>query len=75
MRKLAIAVALASTGLATPALARDHSPYVGVEGGGMFVEDMDVDYDDGVISIRRTQSVDRTRLASMSMPSPATISE
>ena len=51
MRKLAIAMALASTGLATPAVARDHSPYVGVEGGIMWVEDMDVDYDDGVLSL------------------------
>src|SRR6185437_1397013 len=39
MRKLAIAVALASTGLATPAVARDHSVYVGLEGGVMWVED------------------------------------
>src|SRR5215210_3996152 len=51
MRKLAIAAALASTGLATPAVARDHSPYVGVEGGILFVEDMDVDYDDGTLAI------------------------
>ena len=41
MRKLAIAMALASTGLATPAVARDNSPYVGVEGGILIVEDMD----------------------------------
>ena len=39
MRKLAIAVALASTALATPAVARDHSLYVGLEGGAMWVED------------------------------------
>src|SRR4051794_24025001 len=51
MRKLAIAAALASTGLATPAVARDHSPYVGVEGGVLFVEDQDVDFDDGVNDI------------------------
>src|SRR4051812_24432495 len=51
MRKLAIAVALASTGLATPAVARDHSPYVGVEGGVLLVEDQDVDYDDGVLNL------------------------
>ncbi|HEX5257572.1 MAG TPA: flagellar motor protein MotB, partial [Sphingomicrobium sp.] len=38
MRKLGIAVALASTAMATPALARDHSFYVGLEGGGMLVE-------------------------------------
>src|SRR5215212_8958460 len=51
MRKLAIAMALASTGLATPAVARDHSPYVGVEGGIMWVEDADVDYDDGILDL------------------------
>ncbi len=39
MRKLAIAMALASTALATPAVARDHSWYAGVEGGVMLVED------------------------------------
>ena len=40
MRKLAIAVALASTALATPALARDKAWYVGVEGGAMIIEDI-----------------------------------
>ncbi|HUP67610.1 MAG TPA: flagellar motor protein MotB, partial [Sphingomicrobium sp.] len=44
MRKLAIAMALASTVLATPAVARDKSLYAGIEGGVMFVEDMDFDY-------------------------------
>jgi opacity protein-like surface antigen len=39
MRKLAIALALSSTALATPALARDHSFYAGLEGGVMLVED------------------------------------
>ena len=43
MRKLAIVLALASTALATPALARDKSWYVGVEGGAMIVEDIDYD--------------------------------
>ena len=46
MRKLAIAVALASTALATPAVARDDSAYVGLEGGVLWVEDMDVDFRD-----------------------------
>src|SRR3546814_14631202 len=41
MRKLALAVALASTALATPALARDNVWYVGAEGGAMIVEDFD----------------------------------
>ena len=44
MRKLAIAAALASTVLATPALAVDKAWYVGVEGGAMIVEDTDLDF-------------------------------
>ncbi len=43
MRKLAIAMALASTALAAPAVARDQSFYVGIEGGGLLVEDTDFD--------------------------------
>ena len=43
MRKLAIAVALASTALATPALAKDKAWYVGVEGGGMIIENIKYD--------------------------------
>src|SRR3954452_11433435 len=46
MRKLVLAFALASTGLATPAIARDHSVYVGLEGGAMLLEDSAFDYDD-----------------------------
>jgi OmpA-OmpF porin, OOP family len=43
MRKLAIGMALASTALASPALARDDQWYVGVDGGAMIVEDMSLD--------------------------------
>jgi OOP family OmpA-OmpF porin len=43
MRKLAVVLALASTALASPALARDNAWYVGVEGGAMIVEDLDFD--------------------------------
>ena len=43
MRKLAVVLALASTALATPALARDNSWYVGVEAGAMLVEDLEFD--------------------------------
>ncbi len=43
MRKLAIGLALASTALATPAMARDGSWYVGVDGGAMLVEDLNLD--------------------------------
>src|SRR5207302_10309161 len=46
MRKLAIAMALASTAIGTPAVARDHSFYAGLEGGGMIVEDMTLEYRD-----------------------------
>ena len=42
MRKLAIAVALSSTLLATPAFARDGAWYVGGDFGAMIVEDIDV---------------------------------
>jgi len=43
MRKFAVAVALATTALAGPAFARDGAWYVGVEGGGLLVEDIDYD--------------------------------
>ena len=45
MRKLAVALALSTTAiaLASPALARDHSWYVGVEGGPNIVEDIHYD--------------------------------
>src|SRR6478752_10336423 len=55
MRKLAIAVALASTALATPAVARDRSVYVGLEGGVMWVENArinTVDANGGVVNFR-----------------------
>ena len=39
MRKLGIAIALASTALTSPALARDNSWYIGAGVGGMIVED------------------------------------
>ena len=55
MRKLAIAMALASTTLAAPAVAQDTGWYAGVEGGAMIVEDTNLDYssnqtdvDDGI---------------------------
>ena len=43
MRKLAIGLVLASTALASPALARDDQWYVGVDGGAMIVEDLALD--------------------------------
>jgi OmpA-OmpF porin, OOP family len=58
MRKMAIAVALASTAIATPALARNDAWYIGVEGGAMIVEDIQLDI--GAIGTRAagTGSVD-----------------
>ncbi len=57
MRKLAVAMALASTALvATPALARDNAWYVGAEGGAMVVED--TKFDIGAIS--RAATVDHS---------------
>ncbi|HXG99249.1 MAG TPA: outer membrane beta-barrel protein [Sphingomicrobium sp.] len=62
MRKLAIAMALASTALAAPAVARDQSFYVGVEGGVLLVEDTDFDVDTTIggraIEVRDGVSVD-----------------
>jgi OmpA-OmpF porin, OOP family len=43
MRKLAICLALASTALASPSMARDGQWYVGVDGGAMLVEDLKLD--------------------------------
>ncbi|MEO7505094.1 MAG: outer membrane beta-barrel protein [Sphingomicrobium sp.] len=42
MRKIIIA-ALASTLIAAPAMARDGSPYLGIEGGLLFPHDMNID--------------------------------
>ncbi|MCY7398390.1 MAG: outer membrane beta-barrel protein [Sphingomonas bacterium] len=53
--------AVAAVAIATPALARDGSPYVGIEGGLMIVEDIDSD-----ITVRRgavaTQIVDAYKI-------------
>ena len=48
MRKLAIAIALASTAMASPALARNDAWYIGVEGGASIVED--ANYDIGTLT-------------------------
>jgi OmpA-OmpF porin, OOP family len=47
MRKLAIVVALSSTVLATPALARNSAWYVGGDFGATIVEDIDFDFNLG----------------------------
>lgn len=43
MRKLVIGMAMASTALTTPALARDNEWYVGLEAGPMIIEDIEFD--------------------------------
>ncbi|MBA4772086.1 MAG: porin family protein, partial [Sphingomonas sp.] len=43
MRKVAVSLALASTIIATPALARDKAWYVGIDGGGTIVEQINYD--------------------------------
>ncbi|MGX7927361.1 OmpA family protein [Tsuneonella sp. HG094] len=43
MRKLVIGLAMASTAIASPALARDGAWYVELDGGPMIVEDIDFD--------------------------------
>lgn len=45
MRKLVLGLALASTAIATPALARDKSWYLELDFGGMIVEDADLKVD------------------------------
>ncbi|MEY3635496.1 MAG: hypothetical protein RLZZ61_1906 [Pseudomonadota bacterium] len=57
MRKLAISLALASTALASPALARDNQWYVGVDGGAMIVEDLALDI--GVLSDAATVDINK----------------
>src|SRR4051794_4039685 len=47
MRKLAIAMALATTAMATPAVAKDHTFYIGGDLGAMVVQDSKVKVFDG----------------------------
>ena len=58
MRKLAIAAALATTILATPAVARDNSFYIAAEGGVMKVDDIEFDYRDPLIAIDDAYQLD-----------------
>ncbi|QIK79385.1 porin family protein [Sphingomonas piscis] len=51
MRKTAIAVAFATTMLATPAVARDGAWYAGIEGGLLLAEDIDLDYSDPTVVV------------------------
>jgi OmpA-OmpF porin, OOP family len=56
MRKLAIGLALASTALASPSMARDGQWYVGVDGGVMLVEDLKLEI--GATPIEATANTD-----------------
>ena len=49
--------AVAAAAIASPAVARDGSGYVGVEGGAMLAEDLKLDYSDGVEDINNAVSV------------------
>ena len=49
MRKFVMGLAMASTALATPALAREGQWYVGVDGGVMIVEDTSVNNGDASV--------------------------
>ncbi|WP_395622946.1 outer membrane protein, partial [Sphingomonas daechungensis] len=57
MRNILLA-AVAAAAIASPAVARDGSGYVGVELGPMLAEDTKLDYDDGVNSFTDTVAVD-----------------
>ena len=56
MRKLVIGMALASTALASPALARDDTWYVEVDGGAMILED--TKFDIGAVNNGASQDYD-----------------
>ena len=60
MRKYLLAAA-AAVAFATPAMARDHSPYVGVEGGLMLVEDMEFDLRSSTTTTDAFLTVDHKR--------------
>jgi hypothetical protein len=45
MRKILIGLALGTSMLASPAMARDGQVYAGVEGGLLFGDNLDVDFD------------------------------
>ena len=57
MRKLLLA-AVATAAIASPAVARDGSGYVGVDLGAMLLQDMPLDYEDGDVSLENVITVD-----------------
>jgi len=58
MRNFAIAIALTTTALSTPAFARDGTVYMGLEGGAMKLQDTSFDYRDPLISIDDAYELD-----------------
>ncbi len=54
MRKVALGLALATTALSAPAMARDNQWYAGIEGGLMIVEDteLDINTTEGAVNIQ-----------------------
>ena len=61
MRKLAIAMALSTSLLASPALARDGAFYIGAEFGPMIVEDIDFDLTQGTTTTGDAITIDADR--------------
>lgn len=57
MRSYLLAAAAAAA-IATPALARDGSPYVGIEAGVMIVEDLPLDVTDGTVTFDNGLNLD-----------------
>ena len=57
MRKLLL-TAVAAAAIATPAMARDNSPYLGIEAGALFARDLDFDYFDGETSYNNFLVID-----------------
>jgi len=58
MRKYLLAAASAAALAATPAMARDHSPYVGVEAGAVIDADADFDIDYDSVNFDNAFDVD-----------------
>ena len=57
MRKLLL-TAVAASAIAAPAMARDNTPYLGIEAGALFARDLDFDYFDGETSYNNFLVID-----------------
>ncbi len=58
MRKVALVLALASTAIAAPAMARDGQWYVGVEGGLLIAEDTNLDITTAMTTVEDAVKID-----------------